>query len=70
MSEWTDAVEEKARIIHGQLAAACPIAERNGASADDMAQPYLELLRSLYREEFAFAQLVDTPDIEVLDDPT
>ena len=70
MSEWIDAVEAKARITHGQLAAACAIAERNGASADDMAQPYLEQLRSLYREEFAFAQLVDTPDIEVLDDPT
>ena len=26
--------------------------------------------RSLYREEFAFAQLVDTSDIELLDDPT
>ena len=47
MSEWMDAVEAKARIIHGQLAAACALAERNGASADDMAQPYLELLRSL-----------------------
>ena len=28
-----------------------------------MAQPYLDLLRSLYREEFAFAQLVDTSDL-------
>ena len=63
MSQWTDAVEAKARIIHGQLAAACVIAERNGASADDIAQPYLELLRSLYRDEFAFAQLVDTSDL-------
>ena len=70
MREWIDAVEAKARIIHGQLAAACAIAERNGASADDMAQPYLELSRSLYREELAFAQLVDTSDIAVLDDPT
>lgn len=63
MSEWIDAVEAKARIIHGQLAAACAIAERNGASADEMAQPYLELLRSLYRDEFAFAQLMDTSDL-------
>ena len=63
MSEWTEAVEAKARIIHGQLAAACAIAERNGASPDDIAQPYLELLRSLYRDEFAFAQLVDTSDL-------
>ena len=63
MSEWTEAVEAKARIIHGQLAAACAIAERNGTSADEIAQPYLELLRSLYREEFAFAQLVDTSDL-------
>ena len=63
MSEWTEAVEAKARIIHGQLAAACVLAERNGASPDDIAQPYLELLRSLYRDEFAFAQLVDTSDL-------
>ena len=63
MSEWTEAVEAKARIIHGQLAAACVIAERNGGSAHDIAQPYLELLRSLYRDEFAFAQLVDTSDL-------
>ena len=63
MNEWTEAVEAKARIIHGQLAAACVIAERNGASAHDIAQPYLELLRSLYRDEFAFAQLVDTSDL-------
>ena len=63
MSEWTEAVEAKARIIHGQLAAACVVAERNGASAHDIAQPYLELLRSLYRDEFAFAQLVDTSDL-------
>ena len=63
MSEWIEAVEAKARIIHGQLAAACAIAQRNGASADEMAQPYLELLRSLYREEFAFAQLVDASDL-------
>ena len=63
MSEWTEAVEAKARIIHGQLAAACVLAERNGASPDDIARPYLELLRSLYRDEFAFAQLVDTSDL-------
>ena len=63
MSEWTEAVEAKARIIHGQLAAACVLAERNGASPDDIVQPYLELLRSLYRDEFAFAQLVDTSDL-------
>lgn len=63
MSEWTEAVEARARIIHGQLAAACVIAERNGASPDDIARPYLELLRSLYRDEFAFAQLVDTSDL-------
>ena len=63
MNKWTAAVEAKARIIHGQLAAACVLAEKNGASADDIAQPYLDLLRSLYRDEFTFAQLVDTSDL-------
>ena len=58
MSEWIDAVEAIARIIHGQLAAACALAERNGASADDMAQPYLDLSRSLYRVEGKFEPIV------------
>ena len=63
MSAWVEAVESKARIIHEQLAAARAIAERNGVSVDDLAKPYLELLRSLYRDEFAFAQLVDASDL-------
>ena len=70
MREWTDAVEAKARIIHGQLAAARAIAERNGASADDIARPYLDLLASLHREELALAQLADASDVALRDDPT
>lgn len=65
MNEWTEAVEAKARIIHEQLAAARAIAERNGSSADEITQPYLDLLGSLYRDEFVFAQLIDTSDLVV-----
>ena len=63
MREWVNAVETKARIIHEQLAAARGIAERNEADVDDITQPYLELLESLYSDEFAFAKLVDTSDL-------
>ena len=63
MREWISAVEAKARIIHEQLAAARGIAERNEADVDNITQPYLELLESLYSDEFAFARLVDTSDL-------
>ena len=78
MSEWIEAVEAKARIIHEQLAAAHAIADRNGSSANDIAKPYLDLLSSLYRDEFIFARIMDTSDLVVRfvgpavssDDPT
>ena len=63
MREWVDAVERKARIIHEQLATARGIAERNEANVDEVTRPYLELLDSLYSDEFAFAKLVDASDL-------
>ena len=63
MGAWTDAVEAKAWIIHEQLAVARILAERNDTISDEIARPYLNLLRSLYREEFGFAQLVDSSDL-------
>lgn len=65
MSEWTETVETKARIIHEQLAAAHAIADRNGSNAKDIAKPYLDLLSSLYRDEFIYARLMDTSDLVV-----
>ena len=63
MSAWVEAVEAKARIIHEQLSAARSIAEKNGVSTEDVTAPYMNLLINLYRDEFAFAQLVDTSDL-------
>ena len=63
MREWVDAVERKARIIHEQLATARGIAERNEVNVDEVTRPYLELLDSLYSDEFAFAKLVDASDL-------
>ncbi len=63
MGIWTDAVELKASIIHSQLAAARELAMQHNGSVDAVAQPYLELLRSLYAGEFPFAQLVDSSDL-------
>ena len=63
MREWINTVETKARIIHEQLVAARGIAEKNGADVAEITQPYLELLESLYSDEFAFAKLVDTSDL-------
>ena len=63
MGAWTEAVEAKARIIHGQLAAAQALARDNGVSVDEVTDPYLELLRNLYADEYSFAQLADTSDL-------
>ena len=63
MGAWTDAVEAKARIIHGQMLAARTLANSNGAAPDGVERPYLDLLNELYRNEFLFAQLVDSSDL-------
>lgn len=63
MGNWIAAVERKATVIHSQLAIARALALANGANADEIAQPYLTLLRTLYSEEFPFAQLTDTSDL-------
>ena len=62
MGVWVDSVEARARIIHGQAAAARALASRNHADPDEFTRPYLDLLNRLYREEFPFAQLVDSSD--------
>ena len=59
MGVWVKALEAKARIIHGQLAAARELAEEAGLDPDDVAQPYLDLINDLYRDEWQFAQLAD-----------
>lgn len=63
MGMWTEAVERKAAIIHSQLAAARELALRHNGSLEGISQPYLELLRTLYADEFPFAQLTDTSDL-------
>lgn len=63
MGAWTDSVEARARILHGQAAAARALASRNRADPDEFARPYLDLLSRLYGEEFPFAQLVDSSDL-------
>ena len=63
MGIWTDVVERKAAIIHSQLAAARELAVRHNGSPQEISQPYVELLRTLYAEEFPFAQLTDASDL-------
>lgn len=63
MGAWTNAVERKAAIIHSQLAIARALATANRANADQVSEPYLALLRTLYAEEFPFAQLTDSSDL-------
>lgn len=63
MGIWTDTVERKAAIIHSQLAAARLLATRNGGNEDAVAAPYLNLLRTLYSQEYPFAQLTDSSDL-------
>ena len=63
MGAWTNAVERKAAIIHSQLAMARTLALANHANADEISEPYLVLLRTLYAEEFPLAQLSDSSDL-------
>ena len=63
MGKWLDALEGKARIIHGQMATARGLAETCGLDAEEIARPYYELLNELYRDEFDFARLVDDADL-------
>lgn len=63
MGSWTDSVERKAAIIHSQLAMARALAIANRASPDEVSKPYLSLLRTLYADEFPFAQLTDSSDL-------
>lgn len=63
MGTWTDAVERKAAIIHSQLAIARNLALAHRANPDEVSEPYLTLLRTLYAEEFPFAQLTDSSDL-------
>ena len=63
MGPWTESVEAKARIIHGQLAAARALASRNRIDPTEVERPYLDLLNRLYRDEFQFALLVDSSDL-------
>ena len=63
MGAWTETVEAKARIIHGQISAARALAERNGYDPDKVEGPYLDLLGRLYRDEYLFGQLVDSSDL-------
>lgn len=61
--EWVRQVEAKARLIHGQIAAARSLAEQHGAASGDVTEGYYELLNRLYDEEYAFAQLADSSDL-------
>lgn len=63
MGAWTETVEAKARIIHGQISAARALADRIGEDASKVDGPYLDLLGKLYRDEYLFAQLVDNSDL-------
>ncbi len=63
MGTWTNAIERKAEIIHSQLAVARTLAIANQSNADEISKPYLALLRTLYAEEFPFAQLSDSSDL-------
>lgn len=63
MGSWIEAMEAKARIIHGQMATARSLAERAGLDADEVVRPYFDLLNELYADEFDFARLVDDADL-------
>ena len=62
MGSWTDSVDEQAVIVMKQFEAACRVVHANNGELKDLHQPYLDLLRSVYTEDYTFAQMVDTSD--------
>jgi hypothetical protein len=63
MGIWTASIEAKASIIHSQLVTARSLASVNNGDIEAISKPYLDLLNSLYQNEFAFAQLADSSDL-------
>ena len=63
MGIWTDAVNRRALLIHEQIAAALQIIEHSDVDKKLITRPYIDLLNSLYSDDFPFAQLADTADL-------
>ena len=60
---WVANLEAKARIVHGQLNAALRLSEKHGDSTDLTSETYLEMIREIYQQEFALAELMDAADL-------
>ena len=65
MDTWTDAVDTKAAIVLDQIGAACKLVHENKGDLSGVPQLYLDLLRSLYAEDYTFAKLADSSDLLV-----
>jgi hypothetical protein len=63
MGIWTDTVNQRALLIHEQITSALRIAGESSIDQRLLVKPYIDLLNSLYSEEFPFAQLADTADL-------
>ncbi len=63
MKSWVSAVDSKATLILEQLSVARAIASENGGDLEKVSKQYFDLLHSLYRDEYAFAQLADSSDL-------
>ncbi|MGI9323329.1 MAG: hypothetical protein ACR2PJ_07090 [Pseudomonadales bacterium] len=63
MGIWLDALEKKAGMIHGQLAAAQVLAKEHGMDEVAISAPYFELLHQLYRDDFEFVNIADSSDL-------
>ena len=58
MGAWTEAVEEKARVIHGQIGAARALAERIGEYPNKVDRPYLDDAEKQRRLQAQVAPLI------------
>lgn len=63
MGIWTDAVNQRALLIHQQLSAALQVAEQTNLDKSALSRPYLDLLNRLYSDELPFAHLADSSDL-------
>jgi len=63
MSNWLDAMEAKARLIHQEILGAQELARRSGKDPQEFTEPLYAELTRYYRNNFSYALLADNADL-------
>lgn len=64
--KWKDVLDYKARILYAQIARMQQVVNENGGGdelLDELCEPYAELLKSLYTEDYPLAKAIEESDL-------